>query len=142
MKYIFLTINIIFLCFTAKSQYNQEIIIEPLLKTDTTTIGQKLIYPQYDNDEITILKITIPPGKATGWHKHEFPVFAYILKGELSVELENNKTMQFPENSTFAEVINTLHNGINKGKDDVVLIAFFMGGKGLKLSIHKDEIKE
>jgi quercetin dioxygenase-like cupin family protein len=142
MKYIFLTINIIFCCFAAKSQYNQEIIIEPLLKTDTTTIGQKLIYPQFENDEISILKITIPPGKATGWHKHEFPVFAYILKGELSVELENNKTMNFPENSTFAEVINTFHNGINKGKDDIILIAFFMGGKEVKLSTHKDEIKE
>jgi quercetin dioxygenase-like cupin family protein len=138
MKRILLTIAIIIICFVVKSQYNKEIIIEPILKTDTTTIGQKIIYSNFQDDEITISKITIPSESSTGWHKHEFPVFAYIIKGKLTVELENNKIMQFSENSSFAEVINTFHNGVNKGKDDVVLIAFFMGGKGVKLSVHKE----
>jgi len=138
MKKIALTISLILICFAGKSQYNKEISIEPLLKTDTTSIGQRIIYPQFKENEITILKITIKPGKSTGWHKHEFPVFAYIVKGNLTVEYENHKTMQFSENSSFSEVINTFHNGVNKGKEDAVLIAFFIGGKGKNLSVHKE----
>ena len=73
-----------------------------------------------------------------GWHKHETPVFAYVLKGNLTVELEDDKTMLFPENSSFAEVINTFHNGMNQGNESVILIAFFLGEKGKRLSIPKE----
>jgi len=80
--------------------------------------------------------VILPPGKSTGWHKHVFPVFAYVLQGTLTVEIENTKALQFPANSSFSEVINTLHNGVNNGKEDVILIAFFMGEKGKPLSVH------
>jgi len=137
MRRLTLIIIAICLCFAVKAQYNKGIIIEPILKTDTTSIGQKLIYPNFQNSEVTISKITLQPGQSTGWHKHTFPVFAYVLKGNLTVELENHKTLQFSENSSFSEVIETFHNGINKGKEDVVLIAFFMGEKGKPLSVHQ-----
>jgi quercetin dioxygenase-like cupin family protein len=138
MKRTLFSIALIFAFLSLKSQYNQGIKIEQLLKTDTTTLGQKIVYPNSVNDEVTILKITIEPGQSTGWHKHEIPVFAYILKGSLTVELEHNNTIVYPQNSSFSEVINTLHNGINKGNENVVLIAIFMGEKGKGLSIHKE----
>jgi quercetin dioxygenase-like cupin family protein len=124
-------------CFHSFAQYQKEIKIEFLLKTDTTAIGQKINYPDFINDEVTICKVTIPPGKATGWHKHTFPVFAYVLQGTLTVKLENGTSHSFLSNTTFAEVINTWHNGTNLGKNDLVLIAFYMGGKGEALSIRK-----
>jgi hypothetical protein len=58
--------------------------------------------------------------------------------GALTVELENNKTMQFPENSSFSEVLDTFHNGINKGKERLVLIVFCKGEKGKALSVPKE----
>ena len=142
MKRLTLTIIAICICFVLKAQYNNDIKIEPLLKTDTTSIGQKINYPDFRNDEVTISKVTLQPGQSTGWHKHTFPVFAYVLKGNLTVELENNKTMQFPENSSFSEVLDTFHNGINKGKERLVLIAFYMGEKGKALSVPKEMNKE
>ena len=138
MKRLALTVIALCICFVLKAQYNNEIKVESLLKTDTTSIGQKIIYPNFQSDEVTIAKVTIPPGKSTGWHKHTIPVFAYVLKGNLTVELENKQTKQFPENTTFSEVINTFHNGTNNGKVDVVLIAFYMGEKGKPLSIVKN----
>ena len=140
MKKIALIISVIFMCFVAKAEYNKDIMIEPVLKTDTTSIGQKIIFPNSTNNEVTIYKITIPKGASTGWHKHETPVFAYVLKGNLTVELENDKTMRFPENSSFAEVINTFHNGVNQGSEDVILIVFFLGNKGEKLSIPRNNL--
>ena len=136
MKRIYLIIVLTCICLTAKSQYNKGVVLETILKTDTTSIGQKIVYPTFANDEVSIVKVTLPPGKSTGWHKHFFPVFAYVLKGTLTVEVENKKTLQFPVNSSFSEVINTLHNGVNNGNEDVVLIAFFMGEKDKPLSVH------
>ena len=136
MKRICLIIVLTCICLTAKSQYNKGVVLESVLKTDTTSIGQKIVYPTFASDEVSIVKVTLPPGKSTGWHKHFFPVFAYVLKGTLTVEVENKKTLHFPVNSSFSEVINTLHNGVNNGNEDVVLIAFFMGEKDKPLSAH------
>jgi quercetin dioxygenase-like cupin family protein len=118
------------------AQYNSAVKIENLLKTDTTSIGQRIVYPSFDNDEVTIAKVTIPPGQSTGWHLHRFPVFAYVLQGTLTVEVKDGRKLEFPANSTFAEVINLYHNGMNNGSVDLVLIAFFMGEKGKALSEH------
>ena len=138
MKRLTLTIIAICICLVLKAQYNNGINIGSLLKTDTTSIGQKIIYPNFQNDEATISGITIPPGSSTSQHKHNFPVFAYVLKENLTKEIENHKTKQFTEGSSFAEVLNTFHNGTNKGNEDVVLIAFYMGEKGKALYVHKE----
>ena len=81
-----------------------------------------------------MLKLTFPPGQSTGWHRHTIPVFAYVMKGNLTVEFENGKTLQFPENSSFSEVIGTYHSGSNRGDTDLVLLAVYLGEKGKKLS--------
>jgi len=133
LDFIFLALLI---CLGGYAQYNKGVVLETILKTDTTSIGQKINYPGFANDEVSIVKVTIPPGKSTGWHKHVFPVFAYVLQGTLTVEVENHKTLQYPANTSFSEVINTLHNGTNNGKEDVILIAFFLGEKGKPLSVH------
>ena len=133
----FTCLLILFVGFTGKAQYNNDLIIESILKTDTTSLGQKLSYPSSDNDEVTMLKITLRPGTTTGWHEHNVPVFAYVLKGTLTVELENKRTLQFKENSSFAEVIHTFHQGANYGNEDLVLLAIYMGVKGKPLSIKR-----
>lgn len=125
-------------CLPGCAQYQSEIIVENLLKTDTTVIGQKIVYPHFENDEVTISKVTIPQGKSTGWHKHSIPVFAYVLQGTLTVELENGSINTFLKNSTFSEVIDTYHNGTNLESQDVILIAFYLGEKGKPLSIKKE----
>ena len=136
MKRLEFLIFMFLLCLGANAQYNQGVVLKPLLKTDTTSIGQKIVYPDFASDEVSIVKVIIPPGKSTGWHKHVFPVFAYVIQGTLTIEVENHKTMQFQAGTSFPEVINTLHNGINNGKEDIILIAFFMGEKGKPLSVH------
>jgi len=133
LEFVFL---VFFICYSANAQYNKGVVLETILKTDTTSIGQKIVYPNFENDEVSVVKVTIPPGNSTGWHKHVFPVFAYVLQGTLTVEVENRKTMQFLPNTSFSEVINIPHNGVNNGKEDVILIAFFMGEKGKPFSEH------
>lgn len=134
MKRLLIIALVLFVAFSARSQYKGDIIIEQVLKSDTTSIGQKIVYPQVSNTEVTVSKIIFPPGSSTGWHKHDIPVFAYVLEGELTVELENGKSVQFKQGTSFAEVHDTWHNGKNNGIDSLVLIAIYMGEKGKALS--------
>lgn len=120
------------------AQYPAQVIVEPLLKSDTTSVGQKIHYPKFDNAEVTALKITLKPGKSTGWHKHDIPLFAYIIQGTLTVDLGDGKQRTFEAGSAVAEAIGLWHQGINKGTDDLVLIAFYLGGKGMPLSVPKE----
>lgn len=85
-----------------------------------------------------MLKITIPPGASTGWHKHEIPVFAYVVEGTLTVEYENHMPVVFTKNSSIAEVRGIYHNGTNKGAENAVLIAIYLGEKGKLSSIKKE----
>jgi quercetin dioxygenase-like cupin family protein len=123
-------------CF-AQNGYKPGVKVELLLKTDTTAIGQKIVFPQSLTDEVTIAKVTLPPGTTTGWHKHMRPVFAFVVSGVLKVRLENGLVNQFKPNSTFAEVIDTYHEGFNDSTEDIVLIAFYLGEKGQPLSLKK-----
>ncbi|CAN5631009.1 hypothetical protein BH23BAC1_BH23BAC1_42380 [soil metagenome] len=131
----FSVLILLFIGIEGSAQYNKGLLIESILKTDTTSIGQKIVYPHFTNDEVTISKITIPPGQSTGWHMHKFPVFAYVLKGTLTVEIEDGNFKIFQENSSFSEVINTFHNGKNNESEDLILIAFYLGEKDKPLSV-------
>jgi quercetin dioxygenase-like cupin family protein len=116
------------------SEYKSDVRLACALATDTTSIGQQFTYPDSARDEVKIVKATIPPGKETGWHKHKFPVFAYVVNGNLTVEIKGMAEKHFSGGSSFAEVINTAHNGKNTGDRDVELIVFFIGEKGMPLS--------
>jgi quercetin dioxygenase-like cupin family protein len=113
---------------------NPEIQFEILLKTEVTSVGQKITYPTNADAEITIMRVIVPPGQSTGWHQHQYPAFGYILKGSLTIELPDGELLSYCQNTAVSEVVHLSHNGINNGDEDVVLIAFFMGEKDQPLS--------
>jgi quercetin dioxygenase-like cupin family protein len=116
-------------------QYNGNLKIEKLMESDVNSTGQKILYPQVKDAAVTMMKITFPPGETTGWHKHDIPVFSYILDGTLTVETEDHKITEFKENSCFAESYNIYHKGTNKGEIDLVVLVIYLGGDGKDLSI-------
>jgi quercetin dioxygenase-like cupin family protein len=100
-------------------------------------MGQKIQYPNVKDAKVSVMKITFPPGETTGWHKHEIPVFSYILEGTLTVETEDHKVTQYKENSCFAESYNIYHKGTNKEKSNLVVLAIYLAGDQKELSIKK-----
>lgn len=131
-----LSVALLMLCLGLQlfAQYRQTIKVENLLKTDTTVIGQALAYPGVERAEVSICKVIIPPGESTGWHKHSIPVFAYVMQGELQVELKNGKRNVYVKDDCISEVWDTYHNGKNYGSETVVLIALYLGGDNKALS--------
>ncbi len=99
-------------------------------KATTASSGQKLAYPSTDSPEVTVLMVEIPAGAETGWHIHPFPVYAYMLSGAITVEMENNEQYNFKEGDAILEVVNTPHNGRNVGTVPAKLVVFYTGEQG------------
>lgn len=109
--------------------YRPVIKVTPLLQTTTTAAGQPIAYPKVDDPQVTAVRVEIPPGAETGWHRHPFPCYGYILSGELVVEMEGGRTEQLKAGQALVEVVNMLHNGRNAGTEPVTLVMFVTGEK-------------
>lgn len=109
--------------------YKSGVTSQLLVKTGVTADGKKISYPVTANPEVTAMLVEIAPNAETGWHKHEVPVYAYMLAGELEVAMEGGKHATYKSGDAIIEVVGTLHNGINKGKEAVRLMVFYTGIK-------------
>jgi len=118
--------------FAGGEAYSTAINVEKVLSTDTTSLGQKLHFPD-SAAAVTGIVVTIPVGGETGWHTHPFSGVAYILEGVLTVETEKGSAT-YAAGTSFAEVYNIAHNGRNKGTVPVKLVAFFTGTSGAPIS--------
>lgn len=109
-----------------------------ILQTETMSNGAPIRYTDTDRPKVTVMTVDIAPGARTGWHSHPVAVYAYVLSGWLTVEIEGGKTIEFKEGEAIIEVVNTLHNGINKGNVPVKLVVFYLGGKNIPNVIKAD----
>jgi quercetin dioxygenase-like cupin family protein len=115
--------------------YNGDVKVTTLLRASTNSAGQTIEYPHDGKAEISILQIEIAPGKQTGWHKHPVPLFGYVLSGEITVTLANGNKHTFHQGDGFAECVNMLHNGVNKGAEPTKLLVFVAGEKDVPFTI-------
>jgi quercetin dioxygenase-like cupin family protein len=56
--------------------------------------------------------------------------YAYVLEGNLTVEVKGGKAYHFTAGDAVMEFVNIPHNGKNLGTQSVVLIAFYIGEIG------------
>jgi quercetin dioxygenase-like cupin family protein len=114
----------------AAGDYNSGVKATLILKTTTTTGNYPAKYLNTQVPEITAMKVEIKPGAETGWHSHPVPLYAYVLEGDLTVEIKGGRTYQFAAGDAIVEVVNVPHNGKNLGATPVVLIVFYTGETG------------
>jgi quercetin dioxygenase-like cupin family protein len=105
--------------------------VDKILVSGTTYTGQPLSYNNSANPEVTALVVHVPPGGSTGWHKHPVPVYAYMLDGELTINMKDKSSYLFKKGEVILEVMNTLHNGVNKGDKEATLMVFYSGTAGM-----------
>lgn len=117
-------------CIAVADDYGSGVKTTLILKTITTTGNYPAKYLNTEKPEITAVKVEISPGAETGWHSHPVPLYAYVLEGELSVELKGGNTYHFSAGDAIVEVVNVPHNGKNPGTAPVVLIVFYTGEIG------------
>jgi len=112
-------------------EYNN-VEVKKLLTATTSSNGQQLSYLRTDHPEVTALVVRVPPGGATGWHRHPVPVYAYMLEGMLTVEMKDGSTYAFKKGDAILEVMNTPHNGYNAGSEAASLVVFYTGAVGVQ----------
>lgn len=112
------------------ADYSSGVTAKVLTKTTVTGNGQKIAYPVTDRAEVTAMTVDLAPGSETGWHKHPVPVYAYVVSGNLAVEIDSGKELTFKAGDAIIEVVNTLHNGRNRGSESVKLAVFYLGVEG------------
>lgn len=122
---------------TTEAAYDTGVTSRVLTQTSVTGNGRQIVYPAAGQAEVTAMSVDIAPGAETGWHKHPIPVYAYVLAGELAVELEGGRKLPFKTGDAIIEVVDTFHNGRNTGKEKVRLVVFYLGVKGTPNVIKK-----
>jgi quercetin dioxygenase-like cupin family protein len=110
-------------------EYNAGVQSNIILRAETMSNGEPIDYLDTDRPQVTVMTVDIAPGAGTGWHSHPMPVYAYVMAGQLTVEIERGKTAEFMEGDAIIEVVNLRHNGTNHGKVPVKLLVFYLGAK-------------
>ncbi len=110
-----------------------------ILETETMINGQPIDYLDTERPHVTAMIVDIAPGGQTGWHSHAMPVYAYLMTGQLTVKVEDGKTMELKEGNAFVEVVKLKHNGINNGQTPVKLVVFYLGEKGTPIVTWPDK---
>jgi quercetin dioxygenase-like cupin family protein len=103
----------------------------PLLSTGTTILGEPIRYPAGD-PHVTAAIVTLAAGERTILHKHEVPLFAYVLEGELSVDYGAHGTRIYRQGDSLIEAMDVAHFGVNTGPTPMRLLGVYIGATGLK----------
>ena len=96
------------------------------MDTDKTVIGQAISYPS-GSPQITSTIVTIPVGAETGPHLHEYPLFVYVMGGEITVDYGDHGIKKFVKGDSFVEAINYTHNGKNNGDEPAEILVVLVG---------------
>jgi quercetin dioxygenase-like cupin family protein len=132
------TLSILFLLLLPLALFAKDKVAPTREKLTVSTeawTGQKL--PDYPSGqpEISILKITIPPGQRLPMHKHPVINAAVVLRGELTVTTDKGKVLHVKAGHPMVEVVNEWHYGANHGTEPLELIAFYAGVKGTPITV-------
>ena len=106
-----------------------------LAQQSTTVLGQPISYPTAQPAQVSSSIITLLPGQQTGWHRHDAPMYAYILSGAVTVTYDGGITKTYRKGQAIMEAIGTRHNGMNKGEDPVRILVVNMGADGVANSV-------
>jgi len=99
---------------------------ETLLDSNQTVLGQPISYPS-GSPQISSKIVTIPAGAETGPHIHEYPMFAYIMSGEITVDYGEMGLKTYVQGDSIIEAVNYTHNGINNGNESGEILVVLIG---------------
>ena len=111
----------------AEEQSKAKVSVTKLISATNCWDGALLpAYPR-QQPNITILRITIPPGVRLHTHSHPVIYAGVLLSGQLTVVTAKGATLHLVAGDPIIEVVNTLHYGINEGKTPAEIMVFYAG---------------
>jgi len=129
----------IFLLSSISFADEDNIMVEVLSKSAYSWDKRGLPAYKQGKPEVTILKISIPPGVTLPIHKHPVINAGVLISGELTVITDNGKRLHLKEGEAIIEVVDTWHYGKNEGIKQAVIIVFYAGVENQPISVYKKQ---
>jgi len=121
----------------ASPRYANDVRSVQLIKSTASWNGQPLPAYKMGTPEITLLRITIPPGYTLPVHTHPVINAGVLIKGELTVTTDRGQILRMKPYDPIVEVVDTWHYGKNEGDEPAEIIVFYAGEKGAPITIKK-----
>jgi len=104
----------------------------PLLdKQSTTVLDQLLTYPSSGQAQVSSAVLTFAPGATTGLHRHDAPLYVYVIEGTITVTYDGGVVKEYSAGQAILEAVGTAHNGTNLTDAPVKLLVVNMGAEGV-----------
>ncbi len=111
--------------------------VQTLVRTQTSWDGTPLpVYPE-GQPEVTILRITIPPGARLPEHLHPVINAGVLLRGQLRV-IAGDQTLDLQAGDAIVELVDKWHYGSNPGDTEAEIIVFYAGVEGRAVTVPRD----
>jgi quercetin dioxygenase-like cupin family protein len=132
-----LILALIFFAGHAEGAEKQAVAVKELVRSSRSWDGNPLpAYPQ-GQPEVSILRISIPPGAQLPVHRHPVINAGVLIHGELTVVTKDDKVLELKAGDPIVEVVETWHYGRNDGTEPADIIVFYAGSPGMELSVKK-----
>lgn len=104
----------------------------PLLdKQSSTVLDQVLTYPGGSQAQVSSAVLTFAPGATTGLHRHDAPLYVYVLEGTITVTYDGGVVKEYTAGQAILEAVGTAHNGTNLTDAPVKLLVVNIGAEGV-----------
>ncbi len=111
--------------------------VKVLAKTGSSWDGSALPPYPAGTPEVTVLRITVPPGVRLPLHEHPVINSGVLLRGELTVITTEGKTLHLHAGDAIVEVVNKWHYGKNEGSEPAEIIVFYAGVKDKPITLKR-----
>ncbi len=99
--------------------------VKELSRVGSSVVGEPLRYVGGGASVRTAI-VSLRPGESTARHRHDSPLFVYILEGNLSVDYEGYGRREYQAGDSFMEAMESSHAATNVGKTPVRILATFL----------------
>lgn len=100
-------------------------------KQAQTVLDQLLTYPSVGQAQVSSAVLTFAPGATTGLHRHDAPLYVYVLEGTITVTYDGGVVKEYSAGQAILEAVGTAHNGTNLTDAPVKLLVVNMGAEGV-----------
>lgn len=76
--------------------------------------------------DVTTLRITLPPGGSTGWHRHPGPGFMTVVSGAVTVYANDCTKKTYARGQSYVEVPGLVNLVRNDGTEPAVFVGTFV----------------
>ena len=100
-------------------------------KQPSTVLDQLVTYPSGAQAQISSAVLTFAPGASTGLHRHDTPLYVYVLEGTITVTYDGGVVKEYTAGHAILEAVGTAHNGANLTDAPVKLLVVNIGAEGM-----------